>query len=295
MTPPKPSVTIIGAGAVGTAWLDFFREAGYPVRSVWKSDSGRWFDPDSGKKKNADSPLPERSEQTGDWVFITTPDDLIENTAQTLSESAIDWSGRGVIHCSGSFSASILRPLSEKGASIASVHPIQTFTRGDDRTRLQQIYMSLQGDPDLVERLESIVREQESHALLLDENQKNAVHIAAVFASNYLVALLHTSDDLLKTHGIAEGVNILAPLIHQTLKNILEKGPEESLTGPIDRGDLSTIQGHLDVLSSETSVKKGATSKKSLYRSFGAVCLEMVRKKGALTEDQIGKLEKLLS
>ncbi len=289
----KPSVTIIGAGAVGAAWLDFFKEDGYSIISVWKSESGVLTDPVTGDQVNIDSNLPDRNEQVGDWVIITTPDDLIETTAGILAESEIDWTGRQVAHCSGSFSASALQPLSKRGAGTAAIHPIQTFNPGDNRTRLQQIYLSLQGDPEFVKRLESVVEDLGSEALLLDEKQKMAVHIAAVFASNYLVALLHTSDQILKTHGVEDGVNVLAPLIEQTLKNILELGPGDSLTGPIARGDSSTVQAHLDALKNRASEGKPDTS--SLYRSLGAVCLDLAAKKGDLTDKQIREIKDLLS
>jgi len=283
----KPAITVIGSGALGSAWIDYFRQAGFPIASVWSSTSGMVYDTESGQKSERDYSLPADGSEIGDIILITTPDSVIQSVSEQLAKIDFDWSDKHVIHCSGSHPASILDSLAQTGAATASMHPIQTFKRGDDSDRLKNIYISLQGEKSLVHRLEDIVKELNSTPLILDESQKKAVHISAVFASNYLVALLNTSDTILKDNGVEEGVNILEPLIRQTLKNILEKGAVHSLTGPISRGDSSTIQDHLENLS-------GDKENKSLYMALGQVCLAIVKDQETLTVEQISDLESLL-
>jgi len=283
----KPSITIIGAGAVGSAWLDFFKHGGYPLRSVWRSETGYLADEDYNIHRELNRPLPVSDEEIGDWIFITTPDDSIKPAVKLLSETEIDWSGKIVIHCSGNMPASVLNPLGNKGAKTASMHPIQTFQKGDGKEKLETIYISLQGNSSAIDLLKNVVDQLKSKPLILTENQKKAVHISAVFASNYLVALLNSSDQLLKENGIEEGVNILEPLIHQTLHNILEKGPEKSLTGPISRGDYNTVNEHLNFLADKND------DELSLYRLLGKTCLSLTRKQGRLSNAKMDKLEKL--
>jgi len=285
----KPAITVIGSGALGSVWIDYFRKAGYPVVSVWNSTSGTVFDTDteSGRKSDRNYSLPAEESEVGDIILVTTPDSIIRSVAEQLVTTDIDWSDKKVIHCSGSQPASILDSLAKKGAVTASMHPIQTFKKGDDSDRLTNIYISLQGEKSLISDLENFVKDLNSSPLILDESQKKAVHISAVFASNYLVALLNTSDTILKDNGVEEGVNILEPLIRQTLKNILEKGAIHSLTGPISRGDSSTIQDHLENLS-------GDKENKSLYMALGQVCLAIVKDQETLTVEQISDLESLL-
>ena len=283
----NPAITVIGSGALGSAWIDYFRKAGIPIVSVWNSTSGMVYDPESGSKSECDYSQPADESEIGDIIFITTPDSVIRSVAEQLASTDIDWIDKQIIHCSGSHSASILNSLAESGAATASMHPIQTFQKGDGSERLKNIYISLQGDKSLVRDLENLVKNLDSTPLILDEDQKKAVHISAVFASNYLVALLNTSDTILKEHGVEEGVNILEPLIRQTLKNILERGASNSLTGPISRGDSSTVQDHIEYLSTDKE-------KKDLYRALGRVCLGIVKSQGTLTDEQILDLQKLL-
>ncbi|EMW5969275.1 TPA: DUF2520 domain-containing protein, partial [Enterococcus faecium] len=46
-------------------------------------------------------------------------------------------------------------------------------------------------------------------------------------------------------------IEALYPLIEFNIRNIKEKGIIESLTGPVERCDISTIKGHCEVLSDE--------------------------------------------
>lgn len=283
----KPSITIVGAGAVGSAWLDFFKKGGYPVRSVWRSETGYLADEDYNIHRELNRPLPTIDEEIGDWVFITTPDDSIKPAAKLLSETEINWSNKIAIHCSGSMSANVLNLLKDSGAATASAHPIQTFQRGDGYEKLENIYISLQGDKKAVDLLRQIVNELHSNVLLLNEQQKQAVHISAVFASNYLVALLNTSDQILKDKGVDDGVNILEPLIRQTLSNILEKGTADTLTGPISRGDVSTVNDHMNFLSDRGE-------EKNLYRLLGQVCVQILERKGNYSKTKIDQILKSL-
>jgi predicted short-subunit dehydrogenase-like oxidoreductase (DUF2520 family) len=284
----KPSVTIIGAGSVGSAWLDYFQSAGYPIRSAFQSDSGTYICPDTGRKENITGNLPADDRQTGDWLLLTTPDDLIRPIAEKLSQTGIQWSGRIVIHCSGSHDTSLLDSLKRKGALTLSVHPIQTFKKGDGLSRLQQISISLEGNPEAVNHFIQIAESLNSRPVVLTGKQKRTVHIAAVFASNYLVALLKTADSLLTEDGIGDGVELLKPLVRQTTENIFNKGLDSSLTGPVMRGDSTTVQNHLRQL-------EGNEKASQLYRLLGSTCLEMAKSRGDLNTAQITILNELLN
>ncbi|WP_069131044.1 Rossmann-like and DUF2520 domain-containing protein [Rhodohalobacter halophilus] len=282
-----PTITIIGAGAVGTAWLDFFKDRGYPVTSVWKSETGYLADEDYHIHRELNRPLPESDEEIGDWVFITTPDDSIAPAAKLLAESNIHWTNRTVIHCSGSLSADVLKSLKERGARTISVHPIQTFQKGDGKEKLEGVTITLQGDEETVENLREVVLQLHSKPVLLSEQQKMAVHIAAVFASNYLVALLNTSEQILKESGVDAGIEIMVPLIRQTVENVLTKGTGTSLTGPISRGDENTVKNHLHYLSKDKAEAR-------LYKALGQACLNIVQEKESLSEARIEHIRKAL-
>ena len=89
---------------------------------------------------------------------------------------------------------------------------------------------------------------------LASKEQKALYHSATVMACNYLVTLQHSALTLLEQAGIeaATGMDMLAPIVHQTVDNIFCHGTKNSLTGPIARGDVSTIQSHLKAMTQQS-------------------------------------------
>lgn len=282
----KPAVTIIGTGAVGSALQDFFRRNDYRVTSLWNSREGHVFGDSSSPQLIAGQSTPSTNPQVGELLFITVPDDQIEVVARKLAGSEINWKNRRVVHCSGSLASDVLRLIAEQGAGVASMHPVQTFSLTDSAARFSGITISLEGDNEVTSFLAKMVDEMQAVALPLDKSQKQMVHIAAVFASNYLVALLGTVDELLSTEGIDNGLEMLKPLIRQTVENVLSKGPGDALTGPVARGDLKTVEQHQARLSS---------AHRTLYDELGLRALRLAQTSGRLSEEQVRRLHSLLS
>ena len=62
------------------------------------------------------------------WVvFVTTPDDKIASTCSNISTKKAFQAGAVVVHCSGALASSVLAPARQCGASVASLHPLQSF------------------------------------------------------------------------------------------------------------------------------------------------------------------------
>ncbi|PWN07049.1 Rossmann-like and DUF2520 domain-containing protein [Rhodohalobacter mucosus] len=264
------SVTIIGTGAVGSALQDFFLSNGYTVISAVNQTSG----------------LPEESHRYGDVIFITTPDDAIKSVSESLAAKEIKWAGKTAVHCSGGLSSDQLSALASKGAGTASMHPIQTFRKGDNAGRFQGITISLEGDFEAKALLKPLVKQMRAKHIDVTPGQKQALHIGAVFTSNYLVSLFRTVEEYLEAEEIEDGITIMRPLVEQTMRNIFEKGTSEALTGPVSRGDVQTVESHLSRLIFYPEHQ-------ALYRRLGKTALDIARESGSLTEEEADKLMQL--
>ena len=76
----------------------------------------------------------------------------------------------------------------------------------------------------------------------LPEANKPLYHMAAAVASNLLVALESEAAELMRAaSGEQDGLQLLGPLVRTTVENLLAQGPEQALTGPVARGDVSTV------------------------------------------------------
>jgi predicted short-subunit dehydrogenase-like oxidoreductase (DUF2520 family) len=79
----------------------------------------------------------------------------------------------------------------------------------------------------------------------------------------------------------------LAPLARASLENALAMGPAQALTGPVQRGDGSTVAAHLKALRGMPGTVQ------ALYRAAGLHTLVLARQRGlpassaALLEDTL--------
>ncbi len=280
------SFTIIGNGAVGSALIDFLGKRSCKVRSVFNSRGGIIYR-QNGSSIAQENSYPVKENETGDLIFICVPDDNISEMAQKLSHSNLNWSSKKVIHCSGNLFSNELEALSSLGAQTASMHPLQTFRRGDDASRFDGVFVSLEGHPELCRELNSFVKTMGAHPLQVQKEQKQILHIAAVFASNYVVAVLHEAENLLKKKGIENGLEPLEPLIRQTVENCLKLGPAEALTGPISRGDVESVLKHLQAL-------ENYSESINLYRVLGAKAIQVAKERGNTPSDKLKALIRIL-
>jgi predicted short-subunit dehydrogenase-like oxidoreductase (DUF2520 family) len=83
-------------------------------------------------------------------------------------------------------------------------------------------------------------------------------------------------------------MKIQEPLIKTTLQNIIDKGTVASLTGPVARGDVATVEMHVKALNGPLKELL------PLYCELGQQAIKLALKKGTLLPDKARKLRKLL-
>jgi predicted short-subunit dehydrogenase-like oxidoreductase (DUF2520 family) len=220
-------------------------------------------------------------------VFICVPDREISRIAEEIS--SIECRGKIVFQTSGAFSSKLLEPLAQKGAAVASFHPVQTFaSEASDPTIFKGIFFGLEGDQKAVKLGIEIVRKLGGQAILISAEDKPVYHLACSISSNFLIVLLAEVKELLKAIGLEEKpvLEILAPLLNKTLQNVKKLGIDESLTGPVVRGDLETVKKHLAITATNQALDR-------IYRAMASEALKIAKKRG-LSEDKIKSLKQLL-
>jgi predicted short-subunit dehydrogenase-like oxidoreductase (DUF2520 family) len=222
-----------------------------------------------------------------DITLITCPDDKMPSLVEKLATAAVITPGSIVIHLSGILSSDILMPLKQQGASIASVHPPKAFqeTTTPETTAFQGVYCGIEGDDKAIKILTLLWQTMGAHIFTLNSEKKATYHAAAVMASNYLVTLASEASKLFAISGVpqADAHNICIQLMQTSLDNLKQTDtPNKALTGPLVRGDVQTIQQHLDAISSEKT--------KNLYCTAGLATLPLTD----LDDEQLTALKKLL-
>lgn len=206
-----------------------------------------------------------------DITFITTPDDLISATCEELSKNLFIKKGSVVIHCSGSLTSDALISIKKKGCYIASVHPMRSFAKPElSVEQYSGTYCAIEGDKEALPNVRYLFNSIGSTTYEIDKMKKLSYHAAGVFASNYLVTLAQQGLSCMKEAGVENemAMRVITNIMQGTVSN-LEKtlSPEQSLTGPIKRGDVSTIMKHIESL---TDIEQ-----KNLYAALGKATIHL--------------------
>ncbi len=258
----SPRISIIGFGNVGKALFYQFSELGYEVISVFNRSDIALEIQEEFKDVNFFQRLPREGDQTGTHLFITVSDDALANVALELGDKISDFSEKTIIHCSGTHTSAVLQPVKEKGANIGSFHPMKAITPASNT--FKNTWFDIEGDEEVIQFLSDLAENMGAEAFIIKPESKPYLHAAAVVASNYLVVLSDLVSRILAEGEIAEeeALQSILPLMKNTLQNIEETGPENALTGPIERGDVNTVKQHLQILQNRPDLI-------SLYKVLG--------------------------
>ncbi len=248
MATRKPKFSLIGAGRVGTAFALSLSAAGYPVASI-VSRTGR---PAIALARRVRCPRVSTEiagiDPQTEFVLIAVPDDALEETAQGLARvKGLRFGKLFAAHSSGVHPARVLRRLEQKGAAVASIHPVQTFPEGKRAVKLAGIYYGIEGTPRGITAAREIVGNLGGKSLVVPEEMKPLYHVACVFASNYFAVFLNVIAELSRKLS-AGWTDVFGPLMSATMANVVRESAPSVLTGPIVRGDLATVGIHLRAL-----------------------------------------------
>jgi predicted short-subunit dehydrogenase-like oxidoreductase (DUF2520 family) len=143
----------------------------------------------------------------------------------------------------------VLQPLADLGAATGSIHPMQTFSN-QNIPDLANCMFGIEGGPAALRVARKMVHQMGGVAVRLSGANKAAYHAAGSFACAYVLALMEAATRLLMTQGFKrrQAMRALLPLTRQTLDNFERVGPLAAWTGPLARGDYSTIERHVKAL-----------------------------------------------
>jgi predicted short-subunit dehydrogenase-like oxidoreductase (DUF2520 family) len=205
-------------------------------------------------------------------VFVAVPDRAVAEVAARIARTHPS-TRVSFVHVSGSLGLGALDALRDH--AVGSFHPLQSFPEPRGEGAFRGITVAVDAStPTLMRRLRAIARAIGARPKQVEDRERALYHAAAVFASNYVDVVLAKAVDLLRDAGWSEKAAIegLLPLTEGVLANVRKRGPVAALTGPVRRGDVSTVEGHLAAL-------RGAPVA-DLYRMLGLIALEIAKEAG---------------
>lgn len=227
----RPRVGFIGAGRVGKGLSLAFSRCGYDVVGV----AGR-----SPREK-------QMIFETAAVIFLTVPDDALAAVTRELPWRA----GKSAVHCSGAAELSLLDAAKKAGALVGGFHPLQMFADAEVSARgLKGCAIAVEAPEPLAATLLRMVTDIGARPLRVPPGTRAAYHAAAHYAGPFVAALLSEAVAIWSRLGIPEddALGALLPLVRGSLDAVEHSGLARGMAGSVARGDVRTLQRHLDSL-----------------------------------------------
>ncbi len=268
----KPKANFIGAGKLGTTMAHLlFESSCLKIQSVYnrtveKSITAIEFIGEGEACQDLSKLKP------ANIYFIATPDDQIESTCQKIISTSQVEPASIFVHFSGVLTSDVLKSAREKGHYTCSLHPTKSFS-SPEKTSLnfQDTFCAFEGSEEAYDVLSGMISKIGGKIFHIQKNQKSLYHVGAVFASNYLITVFSCAVQCYKSSGISEEMakEIVISFMQGTLNNVVNTEKLSSaLTGPLQRGDIKTIEKHIKSL-------KLTPDTQECYRVLGKKTLEL--------------------
>lgn len=275
------SVGFIGAGKVGCSFGRYLASCGVALSGYFSRN------PEAAR---------EAAEFTGsgffrsmeelvresDMIFLTVSDDAIAQVWEQMG--SLQLAGKVVCHCSGVLSSEILSGARE--ARVFSVHPLLAVnSRLQSYREFSQALFTIEGEAASGSKPATLLASCGNRVVVIEAKDKVRYHAAAVLGSNLILGLAECAMEELQQCGFArdEAREALAPFMLANLAHLKEHRIEDCLTGPVERGDVRTVQKHMDVLEG---------TNREAYRLLSEKALVLARARNP--ERDYGELEKQL-
>jgi predicted short-subunit dehydrogenase-like oxidoreductase (DUF2520 family) len=240
----KINVTVIGCGNVGTHFCKSFLQERVKIVQVinrtefWAKKIAQEVKADFSIEYNS---IPENT----DYIVICVKDKEIENVIDNIPIGNYT-----VIHTSGTVSLEVFK---NKFKKFGVVYPLQTFTK-EKSLKLKTVPFFIESNSkENLQNLKKFALAYSANIWEADSAKRKKIHLAAVFSCNFVNHLLVLSKEILKTEEIP--LEILHPLIKETIEKALLFGPEKVQTGPAVRGDDQTMKLHLELLADKKDIQ----------------------------------------
>lgn len=285
--PGRLGVGIISAGKVGSVLGAALRAAGHAVVGVYAHSEA--------SRDRADALLPdvpvldvptivERSE----LVLLAVPDDQLPGLVEGLGKLGAWQPGQLVVHTAGRFGTDVLEPVRAAGGIGLAIHPSMTFTGLSlDLQRLTDCSFGVTAAAPVLPIAQALVVEMGAEPVVIAEADRPLYHAALAHGSNHVMTLMGQSMQLLHKIGVEQPDRMLGPLVRATVDNALASG-ENALTGPVARGDVSTVSAHVAALTELAGPDAAPSAGSDLldgYRALGRLTAQRAAASGRINEE----------
>lgn len=236
----KFKIAIIGTGNVAWHLAPALENAGHVITEVYGRDLDRASKITARLYASEPKIDLDFSESQAQIFILAIKDEAISELADAiiLPEESI------LVHTSGA------QPLDVLGYSSASYigifYPLQSFTTGQ-KMDFSEVPLLLEAeDQAVLQILQKLAKSISNQTYIVRSKDRKAIHVAAVFASNFSNHMIRISEEIMRRQGL--DFDMMKPLIIETISKSLQIGAKKAQTGPAIREDYETLEDHFRFL-----------------------------------------------
>ena len=258
---PEIKITIIGAGNVGFHLAQVLIQQNYKIQQVFSRNLAHAEEVALMAGAEAVSDLASIN-NSADLYILAVPDDKILTVAEQLNLTP----DKIIVHTSGSVESSILKKVTQ---NYGVFYPLQTFSR-NRQINFDEIPVCIfSPDAKVQEQLMQIGEAISKKVHIVTDEERKYLHLSAVFINNYTNYIIGAGKDIADKHNV--DFELLKPLLKETIAKASSAEPFNIQTGPARRGDIATIQKHLDWLKNDPDYH-------SVYQTLSEIILRKYKK-----------------
>lgn len=252
-------IVLIGAGNLATNLGKSLLNKGHDILQVYSrtmENAAALADIVGGSPTNDISNVnPE-----ADVYIISIKDSAISEIVPALCKEKEE---KVFLHTAGSVPMNVFEGMT---LHYGVLYPMQTFTKNNP-VDFNGIPCFVEGNDDMAfETAYNLASNISSHVYPLDSKARKNLHLAAVFACNFVNHCYEISSEILSKHNIP--FDVMLPLIDETARKVHTLAPLEAQTGPAVRYDENVIRMQSDMLKDNPMFKQIYESMSlSIYRT----------------------------
>jgi predicted short-subunit dehydrogenase-like oxidoreductase (DUF2520 family) len=222
--------------------------------------------------------------EPADFWLIGANDSQIQKLASELAEARDDLEGALVFHLAGRFGLDVLKPLERSGAQLAALHPVRSLTGSqisvDDFAGTACL---AEGSSRALDLLKPLITEIGGSWLPVSVIDRGLYHASVSIVSNITKSVAWKAQKWQQKAGLpAEtAAAVTHQLLQSTMEDLTRAGARQTITGPVIRGDTSTIEAHMEAL------RASHPEDIDVYRVLARTVLELAQERGDLDEETL--------
>ena len=240
-------IVLIGAGGLATNLGLALCAAGHEILAVYSRTmlSAQLLASKTGSQYTNDvSTLPHEAD-----IFIVSVKD---NALEQLSESLVKGREEQLfVHTAGSMPMALFEG---KTSHYGVFYPMQSFSK-ERKTDFAVIPIFIEAsDEQSLLTIKKLAESISRHIYELSSDERQYLHLSAVFACNFANHCYTLSAEILELHGLP--FSVMLPLIDETACKIHQLHPKDAQTGPAVRYDENVIEKQCQLLADNPELQQ---------------------------------------